>query len=82
MCVVLSSDLQNPLEKSGVCVMPVISVMERRETETEGSLDLDGSLAFSIVGKSEVSWLANIANLVSFQGSDRLPLKQKGEMWH
>lgn len=37
--------------------MSVISVMEGRETETEVSLDLDGSLAFSILGKSGVSWL-------------------------
>lgn len=79
MCAVPSSDPQNPLEKSGVWVMSVISVMEGRETETEGSLDLDGSLAFSILGKSGVSWLAN---LVSFQGNDRPCLKQKGEMWH
>ena len=62
--------------------MPVISVIEGRETETEGSLDLDGPLAFTILGKSGVSWLVNIANLVSFQGNDRLSLKQKREIWH
>lgn len=75
MCAVLSSDPQNPLEKSGVWVMSVTSVMEGRKTETEVSLDLDGFLAFSILGKSGVSWLANIANLVSFQGNDRPCLK-------